>query len=239
MDLYKKNILIIDSETVTRQALAKHLIYLGYQVFFATSKINALKILNKEDINLIILDILLPKINGYEVCRQIRKNSEAPIIILTALDNLASRVIGLKLGADDFVPKPFSLKEMEARINSNLRRYDPQNFKVLPIRQEFFYFGSLSINLTKQQVLKNNKQLRLTDIEFSLLQLMIQNAGRKLSRLTILENIWGYTPERDIDTRVVDVYIHRLRTKLEKNPKIPDFILTIRGIGYMFQTLNL
>jgi OmpR family response regulator RpaB len=178
-------------------------------------------------------------LDGYEVCRQIRKNSNVPIIILTALDNLTNRIMGLELGANDFITKPFSLKELEVRINSSLRYSNIQSSKKVPTRQEIFYFGSLTINLTKQQVLKDNKQLILTGIEFSLLHLLIQNKDQKLSRATILDNIWGYTPERDIDTRVVDVHIHRLRTKLEENPKNPDFILTARGIGYMFRTLDL
>jgi OmpR family response regulator RpaB len=205
----------------------------------ATNGVDALKIINSEYINLIILDILLPKLDGYEVCRQIRKNSNVPIIILTALDNLTNRIMGLELGANDFITKPFSLKELEVRINSSLRYSNIQSSKKVPTRQEIFYFGSLTINLTKQQVLKDNKQLILTGIEFSLLHLLIQNKDQKLSRATILDNIWGYTPERDIDTRVVDVHIHRLRTKLEENPKNPDFILTARGIGYMFRTLDL
>lgn len=238
MDPSKRNILIVDSETATRQALVQRLIYLDYKVFFATSKIGTFEILNKENINLIVLDILLPNIDGYEVCQQIRKDSDVPIIILTALNSLTSRLMGLELGADDFIAKPFSLKELEIRIKSNLRRSDLQKLKILPARKELFNFGGLTINLTKQQVFKNNKQLTLTKIEFSLLQLLIQNAGHKLSRATILDNIWGYTPERDIDTRVVDVHIHRLRAKLEKDPKTPDFILTVRGIGYMFQTLS-
>jgi OmpR family response regulator RpaB len=205
----------------------------------ATNGVDALKIINSEYINLIILDILLPKLDGYEVCRQIRKNSNVPIIILTALDNLTNRIMGLELGANDFITKPFSLKELEVRINSSLRYSNIQSSKKVPTRQEIVYFGSLTINLTKQQVLKDNKQLILTGIEFSLLHLLIQNKDQKLSRATILDNIWGYTPERDIDTRVVDVHIHRLRTKLEENPKNPDFILTARGIGYMFRTLDL
>jgi OmpR family response regulator RpaB len=238
VNISKKSILIVDSEISIRQIVSKRLVYRGYKVFMATNGVDALKIINSEYINLIILDILLPKLDGYEVCRQIRKNSNVPIIILTALDNLTNRIMGLELGANDFITKPFSLKELEVRINSSLRYSNIQSSKKVPTRQEIFYFGSLTINLTKQQVFKNNKQLTLTKIEFSLLQLLIQNAGHKLSRATILDNIWGYTPERDIDTRVVDVHIHRLRAKLEKDPKTPDFILTVRGIGYMFQTLS-
>jgi len=238
VDTSKKSILIVDSETSVTHVLSTRLLYLGYKVFLSTNGTEAFDILNKEDIDLVILDILLPKLDGYEVCRQIRKNSYIPIIILTAFDNIANKIMSLELGADDFVTKPFSLKEIEIRIYSTLRRSDLQKFKKRPTGQEIFYFGKLIINLTKQKVTKNNKQLLLTEIEFSLLQLLIQNAGHKLSRVTILDNVWGYRPERDIDTRVVDVHIHRLRSKLEDNPKNPDFILTARGVGYMFQTLN-
>jgi OmpR family response regulator RpaB len=233
----EKSILIIDDDPITKQNLATYLICLGYRVFVSTTGVEALKIINKKDISLITLEILLPKLDGYEVCRQIRKNSSVPIIIITAVDDRTSRIMGLELGADDFIIKPFSLKEVGLRINSNLRRYDNEKLKKSPGRDEVFYFGSLTINLTKQQLIKNNKQIILTKMEFSLLQLLVKNEGCKLSRATILDNIWGYTPERDIDTRVVDVHIHRLRLKLEENPKIPDFILTARGIGYMFQTI--
>ena len=221
MNISKKSILIVDSEISIRQIVSKRLVYRGYKVFMATNGVDALKIINSEYINLIILDILLPKLDGYEVCRQIRKNSNVPIIILTALDNLTNRIMGLELGANDFITKPFSLKELEVRINSSLRYSNIQSSKKVPTRQEIFYFGSLTINLTKQQVLKDNKQLILTGIEFSLLHLLIQNKDQKLSRATILDNIWGYTPERDIDTRVVDVHIHRLRTNWRKTPKTP------------------
>jgi len=231
---YKGNILIVDSETTVRQSLAKHFIDTGYKVFLSTNGAEALKITNREDINLVILDILLPKIDGYEVCRQIRKNLHIPIIILTALDSFNNRIMGLESGANDFLSKPVSLKELEIKVH-----YSFQEFKKRPTQQEIFYFGSLIINLTKQQVFINNRQLLLTEIEFSLLQLLVQNAGRELSRAIILDNIWGYTPERDIDMRIVDVHISRLRSKLEKNPKNPDFILTVRGIGYVFQNLNL
>jgi len=235
---YKSNILIVDSETSVRQLLAKRFIYIGYKVFLSTNGTEALKIINRENINLVILDILIPKIDGYEVCRQIRKSLHIPIIILTALDGFTNRIMGRESGANDFIIKPVSLKELEIIVSYNLRQYNFQRIKKLPIQQEIFYFGSLIVNLTKQQVFINNRQLLLTKIEFSLLKLLVQNAGRKLSRAIILDNIWGYTPERDIDTRIVDVHISRLRSKLEKNPKNPDFILTARGIGYVFQTLN-
>jgi len=234
----QKNILIIDGETNIRKILVTRLINLGYNVFSSTNGIDAINILNKEDINLILIDILLPKQDGYEVCRKIREITTVPIIILTALNTISSRIKGLELGADDYITKPFSIKEFELRVNSLLHRFNFQKFKQRIPRQEIFYLGNLIIDLTKKQVLKNNKQLTLTKIEFSLLELLIQNAGRKLSRESVLDNIWGYTPERYIDTRVVDVHVHRLRIKLEENPRNPIFLVTVRGIGYMFQSLD-
>jgi OmpR family response regulator RpaB len=238
VDTSEKSILIVDADKNTNKALAIYLLFRGYKVFSSTNGTKALEIIKKEEIHLVTLDILLPKLDGYEVCRQIRENYHIPIIIITALNNLSSRVMGFELGADDFITKPFFLKDVEIRINSNLRRSNFRKDKRVSKRQEIFYFGCLTINLTKQQVIKNNKLLSLTKIEFSLLQLLIQNSGHKLSRALILDNVWGYTPQRDIDTRVVDVHIHRLRSKLEENPKNPDFILTARGTGYMFQTLK-
>ena len=129
MNTSKKSILVVDSETQVREILVKRLLALGYKVFLSTSGIEAIAFLNKKDIDLIILDVVLPKLDGYEVCRQIRKNSYVPILILTAVDNIASRLMGLELGADDFVTKPFSLKEVEIRIYSILRRSDFQNVK--------------------------------------------------------------------------------------------------------------
>lgn len=238
MDTLNKSILIVDAETEIRKVLATRFINLNYNVFLSTNGIDAVNILNKEDISLILIDILLPKQDGYEICRKIRKITAIPIIILTALNTVSSRIKGLEVGADDYITKPFSLKEVELKVNSLLRRFNIQKFEQKIPRQEIFYLGDLIIDLTKKQVLKNNKQLILTKLEFRLLELLIQNAGRKLSRELILDNIWGYTPERYIDTRVVDVHVHRLRIKLEENPRNPIFLLTARGIGYMFQSLN-
>lgn len=232
--MYNHTILIIDNETQTTQALASKLQELGYEVFSATNGNDAFPIFNKERPDLIILDVLLPKMDGYEVCRRIRKLRNVPIILLTALENISNRIIGLELGADDYVIKPFSFKELEARIKSILRRY---SYKY-PDRKESFQFGNLTLNLERKQIKKNNETLTLTPIEFCLLELLINNAGCPLSRSTILTNIWGYAPQRIIDTRIVDIHIYKLRSKIEENSCKPDFILTARGIGYMFQPRN-
>jgi OmpR family response regulator RpaB len=198
----------------------------------------ALDIFRKEQPNVIILDIMLPKLNGYKVCSEIRKESKVPIIMLTALGDISDRVTGLELGADDYVIKPFSLKELEARIRSVLRRVNNGHIFNANENSSILTIGNIEIDTNKRQVLKNNKQVKLTGIEFNLLKLLVNKAGERLSRASILTDIWGYTPERYIDTRVVDVHISRLRSKLEEDPSNPDLILTARGTGYMFQNLQ-
>ena len=231
----KRKILIIENEANISSIISTRFLYLGYDVSLSTNGAEALIIFNQECPDLVIIDILLPKIDGYEVCRRIRKKSKVPIIILTALNKISNRIMGLKMGADDYITKPFSLTELELRVILKLRRSNPQKFKVIPNRQETFQFGNVVINTANKQVLKNNNQLTLTSIEFSLLELLIQNSGHELSRAEILNNIWGYTPARFVDTRLVDVHIYRLRLKIEDTPSTPDFILTARGTGYFFQ----
>jgi OmpR family response regulator RpaB len=155
--------------------------------------------------------------------------------MLTARGDISDRVMGLEFGADDYVIKPFYPKELEARVRSLLRRSEKtSNYSS---NKYLFQIGNLTINTQKQQVFRDNARVRLTGIEFSLLELLITNAGERLSRAYILDTVWGYTPERYLDTRVVDVHISRLRSKLEIDPGKPDLILTARGTGYMFQKI--
>jgi len=232
-----EKILIVDSETKIRKVLATRLTTYSYTVLLAPTGEKALKIFNTEQPNLIVLDLLLPKLDGYELCRQIREKAQTPIIILTALSDIPDRILGLELGADDYVLKPFSPKELEARIRTVLRRSLIHTQTQPKKKQKIINIGSLLININKKQIIKNNFQTTLTSIECNILELLIDNAGKNLSRKTILDNIWGYTPARDVDTRVVDVHISRLRSKLEEDPGNPEFILTIRGVGYMFRKL--
>lgn len=235
----KRKILIIENDENISSVISTRFLSLGYDVSLSTNGAEALIIFNQEWPDLVILDILLPKIDGYEVCRRIRKKSKVPIIILTALNKVSNRIMGLKIGADDYITKPFSLIELEIRVMAKLRRSDPQKFETLPNRQETFQFGKVVVNIADKQILKNNKQLTLTGMEFSLLELLIKNSGQALSRVEILNSIWGYTPSRFVDTRIVDVHIYRLRLKIEDTPRTPDFILTARGIGYIFQPSKL
>jgi OmpR family response regulator RpaB len=235
MEVYNEKILVVDTEDTTRQILYKRLTRVGYNVILASDGKEALDIFEMEQPNLVVLDIMLPKLDGYEICRRIRKTSQTPIIILAASTNISECVMGLDLGADDYIKKPFYPKELEARIRSLLRRSNISS-PLIPKKQlNSFSIGSLVVEGNKEIVFKNGFEIKLTYLEFSLLKLLIENAGKALSRKVILTNVWGYTPEREVDTRVVDVHISRLRSKIEKNPSNPDLILTVRGIGYMFQ----
>jgi OmpR family response regulator RpaB len=236
VDVYIKKLLIVDNNPTIRLVLSTRLTLLDYKLFFATNFKEALILLEKEQLDLVILDTLLTKVDGYEVCFAIRQESQIPIIMLTSLGDVSNCVKGLELGADDCLIKPFFAKELEARIKSILRR-SAVNTRVSKSTVRKFCIikvGYLEIDLVKRKVFKKGIEIKLTKVEFNLLELLIENATIPLSRITILNNVWGYIPERYVDTRIVDVNIARLRSKLEVNSKNPDLIITVRGIGYVF-----
>ena len=188
--------------------------------------------------------------DGYGVTREIRRTSEVPIIILTALGDVSERITGLELGADDYVIKPFSPKELEARVKAVLRRtisrdvIIPADSGAAPAAsggkgsKNVITTGVIKIDTTRRHVFRKNERIRLTGMEFSLLELLVNNSGQAYSRNEILQHVWSYPADHRIDTRVVDVHISRLRSKLETDPNNPELILTARGIGYMFQRIN-
>ncbi len=232
MQVLNQRILIVDNEPLVRKILATRLTTKGYKIILATNGIEALNLFICENPDLIILDIVLPKLDGYEVCRRIREKSKVPIIILTSRASITDRIMGLDLGANDYIIKPFSPKELEARIRSNLRHFNKSELS--PTNLNVSYIKNLIMDFSTKTVLKEGNKVGLTIVEFNVLKFLIQEPGKELSRKNIMNTVWGYTPERDVDTRIVDVYISRLRSKLEDNPNKPDLILTIRGIGYMF-----
>jgi OmpR family response regulator RpaB len=236
VEVFFEKVLVVDNEIPVRQLLQARLSNLGYKVFLTSNGKDAITSFIKEQPDIIILDLILPKLDGYAVCRKIREQSDIPIIILTALGNISDQVMELGLEVNDYVIKPFSPKELEFRIRSVLYNYNLQVNNSLT-RKKIFQINELIIDMDKKVVSKTNRIMKLTETEFDLLELLIENAGKTLSRLTILENIWGYTPERYIDTRLVDVYISKLRLKIEENPRNPDLILTVRGVGYIFQSI--
>ena len=238
MENHKEKILVVDDEASIRRILETQLSMIGYIVVTAADGEEALAAYKKELPNLIILDIMMPKLDGYGVCQEIRKDSDIPIIMLTALGDVADRITGLELGADDYVVKPFSPKELEARIKAILRRVDRMSLHNTSVASGIIAMGGIKIDTNRRQVYKQNEKIRLTGMEFSLLELLMSKSGEAFSRAAILQEVWGYTPERHVDTRVVDVHISRLRSKLEEDPSNPDLILTARGTGYLFQKIT-
>jgi OmpR family response regulator RpaB len=238
LENHKEKILVVDDESSIRRILETRLSMIGYTVITAADGEEALAVYKKELPSLIILDIMMPKLDGYGVCQEIRKDSDIPIIMLTALSDVADRITGLELGADDYVVKPFSPKELEARIKAILRRVDKISLHNTIVTSGIIAMGGIKIDTNRRQVYKQNEKIRLTGMEFSLLELLMSKSGEAFSRAAILQEVWGYTPERHVDTRVVDVHISRLRSKLEEDPSNPDLILTARGTGYLFQKIT-
>jgi two-component system, OmpR family, response regulator RpaB len=235
----KERVLIVDDEASIRRILETRLKMVGYDVITAADGEEALESFSKYSPDLIILDVMMPKLDGYGVTREVRKTSEVPIIILTALGDVSERITGLELGADDYVIKPFSPKELEARVKAVLRRTSQREASTLgKSTKNVITTGSLRIDTSRRQVYRKNERIRLTGMEFSLLELLVSNSGQAFSRNEILQYVWSYPADHRIDTRVVDVHISRLRAKLEVDPANPELILTARGMGYMFQKIN-
>ena len=232
LEFYTGKILVVDSEANVRQALERSLTSIGYTVFLASDGNEAILNFKKEQPNLVVLDTMLPRLDGYEVCRQIREKSQTPIIMVSAASGISEKVRGFNLGADDYVTKPFSLKELKLRIHSALRRSNLRIPNNIHKTHSIIQYGNLLLNINIRQAFKNEVNLKLTVIEFNLLELLVENAGNALSRQVIMDNVWGYTPQRFVDTRIVDVHIARLRSKIEKDPTHPDLIITVRGSGY-------
>lgn len=223
-------ILIVDDEPPIIDVLRYNLQQAGYGVITAWDGIQALTLARAEKPDLIILDLMLPKIDGIEVCRTLRRESDVPIIMLTARDEEIDRVVGLELGADDYVVKPFSIRELLARVKTVLRRVQ----KVAPSLPAVIRVGKLSIDTGRHEVHLAGKFLDLTALEFSLLEVLAQQPDRVLTREQLLELVWGY--EYHGDLRVVDAVIKRLRAKLRQTPTEGDIIVTVRGVGYKLES---
>lgn len=233
-------ILVADDEASIRRILETRLKMIGYDVVTASDGEEAITLFNKQTPDLIVLDVMMPKLDGYGVTREVRRTSDVPIIILTALSDVSERITGLELGADDYVTKPFSPKELEARVKSVLRRTTNRETvsSTGKVAKNIISTGQIKIDTVRRQVFRKNERIRLTGMEFSLLELLVNNSGQAFSRNEILQHVWAYPPDHRIDTRVVDVHISRLRSKLETDPTNPELILTARGMGYMFQRIS-
>ena len=223
-----RRILLVDDEPSIRKMLLHALEREGFQVHAVEDGEEALEAFGAYEPHLIILDIMLPKIDGTEVCRRIRSQSDVPIIMLTAKDDEIDRVVGLELGADDYVTKPFAVRELVARVRAIMRRVSvPQGQ-----RQDELSYDGLKIHLPSRRVTVGERDVDLTYTEFELLVTLASNPGRVFSRSTLLTRVWG---DEFRDERTVDVHIRHLREKIERDPRNPEFIHTARGVGYVFR----
>ncbi len=231
-----EKILIVEDELTLQETLAYNLKRQGYQVEAVGDGLSALEFARRKKPDLIVLDILLPKLDGFEVCRILRHETNIPIMILTARDDEIDRVLGLELGADDYITKPFSMREFIARVKALLRRVkriqEEADSKDIS-KTDSLTFGNLTIDFLRHEIRLNDKPLSVKPKEFDLLAFLAKHKGQVLSRELILKRVWGW--EFIGDSRTVDVHIRWLREKIESNPQEPTRIVTVRGIGYRFE----
>lgn len=229
-------ILVVDDEVALLETISFQLQKQGYEVCTAADGEDALVKAGEKQPDLIILDIMLPKMDGFEVCRNLRKQMNTPILMLTARDDEIDRVVGLEVGADDYLIKPFSMRELMARVKALLRRVKlikeeaaESNIK----KADVMHFGSLDIDLDRHEVRRENGIINLKPKEYELLVCLAKHPGRVYSREMLLEQIWGW--EYIGDSRTVDVHIRWLREKIEEDPSNPKHLITIRSAGYRFE----
>ncbi|HEX6593339.1 MAG TPA: response regulator YycF [Bacillota bacterium] len=227
-----QKILVVDDEKPIADILKFNLEKEGYEVVCAHDGDQAVDIAEKEDPDLILLDVMLPKRDGNEVCREIRKTQTMPIIMLTAKDSEIDKVLGLELGADDYVTKPFSNRELIARVKANLRRQKQVADDTVKATKDI-EIGSLTVHPDAYTITKNGEEVELTHREFELLHYLARHIGQVMTREHLLETVWGYDYFGDV--RTVDVTVRRLREKIEENPSNPMWIITRRGVGYFLR----
>lgn len=234
-----EKILIVEDETTLQETLAYNLKRQGYEVEIASDGVTALQIARQSHPDLVILDIMLPGLDGFEVCRLLRQEMSTPILMLTAKDDEIDRVVGLEVGADDYMTKPFSMRELMARIKAMLRRVrmireEMEKAETLPPPQsQKLIFGNLIIDTYRHEVRLDGQILFVKPKEYELLLFLAQHRGQVLSREHILERVWGW--DYIGDSRTVDVHVRWLREKIENDPANPSRIVTVRGTGYRFE----
>jgi two-component system, OmpR family, response regulator len=223
-------ILLVDDEQSIQTLLSYPLRKDGYVVVSAHDGREALERFDELRFDLVILDVMLPKLDGVEVCRQMRRQSQAPIIMLTAKASETDKVAGLEVGADDYITKPFSMREFRSRVKATLRR----SRMAIDLRaDDRLEVDGLGIDPERRLVTLRDERVAVTYVEFEILSSLARSPGRVLTRETLLEHVWGDSDYRD--PRTIDVHIRHLREKLESNPKKPEFLFTVRGVGYRFR----
>ena len=224
-----RTILVVDDEPTLRETLAEALDADGFRVVTAADGREALARFREHRPELVVLDLMLPELSGIEVCRIIRQESDVPILMLTAKSSEVDKIVGLELGADDYVTKPFSLRELSARIRALLRRSEQVASEGLAT----VTVGGLTVDLAGHRLLRDGEVVPLKPKVFELLAFLVRHPGQVFSREQLLEQVWGY--EYAGETRTVDVHVHWLRTAIEPDPASPAVIQTVRGVGYVFR----
>jgi len=227
-----KRVLIIEDEVSISDIIKFNLLKEGYDIDTAYNGEEGLNKAISSNFDLVLLDIMLPQMDGFQVCKKIRETSNVPIIMLTAKEEEVDKILGLELGADDYITKPFGMRELIARIKANIRRTEFAS-ETIETNSKISSYGNIVIDMTKYEVRKNEKPLELTLREFELLKYLAEQENQVFSREQLLEEVWGYEYYGDI--RTVDVTIRRLREKVEDDPGEPRYIMTKRGIGYYFR----
>jgi DNA-binding response OmpR family regulator len=223
-------ILLVDDEQSIQTLLSYPLRKDGYHVTSVLDGGEAVQRFEEGRFDLVILDLMLPRVDGVEVCRQLRSRSQVPIIMLTAKGSETDKVAGLEVGADDYITKPFSMREFRSRVKAALRRSRMANE---PVDEEAIEVGELTIDFGRRMVTLREEEVKVTYVEFEILGALARSPGRVLTREILLEHVWGDSEYRD--PRTVDVHIRHLREKLESEPKEPEFLFTVRGVGYRFR----
>jgi DNA-binding response OmpR family regulator len=225
-------ILLVDDEDAVRAVLAFPLEKDGYTVVQAGDGEEALERFEAQPVDLVVLDLMLPRLDGLEVCKRLRATSTVPIIMLTARDDELDKVLGLELGADDYITKPFSIREFRSRVRALLRRARSPHVPGSPDDERIEADG-LVIDVPRRSVEVRGEPVQLTYVEFELLRTLASAPGRVFSRRMLLESLWKSADYRD--PRTIDVHVRHLREKLEAEPRTPEYILTVRGVGYRFR----
>jgi DNA-binding response OmpR family regulator len=221
-------VLLVEDDVTLAETVKYNLEREGYTVLHAADGMLALEMARREQPDILVLDIMLPRLDGFSVCRMLRKESSIPVIMLTARQDEYDRIAGLEMGADDYLPKPFSMGELHARIRAILRRTD----RTQGVNRDVLSIGTIKLDAGSRRIWRDNHELQLSQKEFDLLACLMRNRGLALSRDILLERVWGM--DYVGDGRTVDVHVRWLREKIESDPSTPEYLQTVRGIGYRF-----
>ncbi len=226
-------ILVVDDEQTLLETIRYNLRREGHEVLTATDGLQALEVARRDRPDLVVLDLMLPKLDGFEVCRAIRRDQTVPILMLTAKDDEVDKIVGLELGADDYMTKPFSMRELLARVRAMLRRVQMLRDEATDHQEAPSYrSGDLEVDVRQHRVFLGGREVGLKPKEFDLLAFLVRNPGQAFTREILLQRVWGY--DYVGDTRTVDVHIRGLREKIEADPSDPTRLETVRGVGYRF-----